>query len=205
MNIEKEPRSNLIIWGIGFIVLALLIGGASFLLLTREPDVTTVQINPPQPTHTATATSTPEPLEIYVVGAILTPEARISLPVDSRVEDALAVVGVQDNADLTQVNLAQILQDGDMIFVPVQSEQTSLEPADTDIEIPTPNTLRIINLNTATLDELETLPGIGPTKAQSILNYRNENGPFASVDDIINVNGIGEGTLEELRPYITVE
>ncbi len=205
MNTESESRSSLIIWGIGFVLLALAIGAASFILLTRESDVTTVEINPPLPTQTATVTGTPAPLEIYVVGAILTPEARISLPVNSRVEDALDIVGVQDNADLEQVNLAQVLQDGDMIFVPEQNDESAAETTDTNIMTPTPNTVRIVNLNTATVEELETLPGIGPSKAQNIIDYRNENGLFASVDDLVNVSGIGEGTLEELRPYLTIE
>jgi competence protein ComEA len=192
---------------LGLLVIAIV--GALIILLTRETPSTTLQILPPLPTNTATATVTPAPLEIYVVGAIHTPEARISMPPGSRVEDALALVGVQEDADLSQVNMAQRLQDGDMIFVPAQADPSTGETADEtvgqDIQTPTPNTPRRININTATLDELDTLPGIGPAKAQSIIDYREANGSFTSVDEIVNVSGIGEGTLAELRPYLTIE
>jgi len=63
----------------------------------------------------------------------------------------------------------------------------------------------VVNLNTAPLYDLERLPGIGETKAQAIVDYRQEHGPYRSVDDLLQVNGIGPGTLEEIRAYITVE
>ena len=63
----------------------------------------------------------------------------------------------------------------------------------------------VIHLNTAPLQDLERLPGIGRTKAQAIVDYRQEHGPFQSVDDLLQISGIGPGTLEELRPYVTVE
>ena len=63
----------------------------------------------------------------------------------------------------------------------------------------------VIHLNTAPLPDLERLPGIGRTKAQAIVDYRQEHGPFQSVDDLLQISGIGPGTLEELRPYVTVE
>ena len=203
--VQSNNRASWLATGIMFSLLMIAIVGAMIILLTREIPSTTVQIMPPLPTHTATATVTPAPLEIYVVGAVQTPEARISVPPGSRVEDALDMVGLQENADLAQVNMAQRLQDGDMIFVPAQADTFIGETVGQDIQTPTPNTPRQININTATLEELDTLPGIGPSKAQSIIDYREANGAFNSVDEIVNVRGIGEGTLEDLRPYLAVE
>ena len=62
-----------------------------------------------------------------------------------------------------------------------------------------------ININTATQSELETLQGIGPAKAKAIIEYRKEQGPFASKDDLVNVDGVGSGTLKQLREHITVK
>ena len=65
-------------------------------------------------------------------------------------------------------------------------------------------TTLMVNINTATADELQELPGIGPTLAQRIIDYRNENGPFSNVADLLNVSGIGSGKLQDILDYITV-
>ncbi len=65
--------------------------------------------------------------------------------------------------------------------------------------------ISLININTATLEELQTLPGIGEKKAQAIIDYRKQYGPFNEIDDIVEVSGIGEATFKKLKPYITVE
>ncbi|MBI5929120.1 MAG: helix-hairpin-helix domain-containing protein [Chloroflexi bacterium] len=180
---------------------ALFVAGGIYLL--REPKHTTVEIIPPQPTATDLPTATPAPLEIYVTGAVQNPQARLTLPIGSRVEDAIAAAGgALENADLDAVNLAQRLQDGDMIFVPTlpaEAEDTDGNPA------PTPNAPRVVNINEATLDDLDALPGIGPTTAQAIIDYRTANGPFESIEELLEVEGIGEGTLNKIRDYVTVE
>ena len=71
--------------------------------------------------------------------------------------------------------------------------------------LPSPRSARLLDLNTATQEELDALPGIGPVKAEAILQYREESGPFRTVEEIMEVKGIGEKTLEQLRPYVTVE
>jgi len=201
MAAESSRRSpyGLIIGGL--LALALFVAGGIYLL--REPKSTTVEIVPPQPTATNLPTSTPAPLEVYVTGAVQTPQARLSLPVGSRVEDAIeAAGGVLENADLDQVNMAQRLQDGDQIFVPTVRPEGETEEETT---LPTPNAPRVININEATVEELDTLPGVGPSTAQAIIDYRTENGPFQSIEDLLNVPGIGEGTMDNIRPYVTVE
>lgn len=201
------------------VLIALALIGTTAYLFFYEPPTTTIQILPPAPTPTDLPTATPAPLEVYVTGAVLTPQARLTLPYGSRVEDAIeAAGGTTEDALLDAVNLAQLLRDGDQIHVPSISTPTN-ETAPPTVALPTPNTNNpttapvaapsssasgLINLNTATLEELDTLPEIGLVMAQRIIDYRTQNGPFQSVDDLLNVSGIGDATLQKLRPLVTV-
>lgn len=110
--------------------------------------------------------------------------------------------GLTEEADETQINLAQKLQDEMIIIVPKKGDQTielntsSIEPATSS------NTMEKLNLNQATQSELETLNGIGPSKAEAIITYREENGLFQTVEEILEVNGIGEKMLESIQEHI---
>lgn len=179
----------------------------SYIALT-PPEPVTIAIQPPLPTATHTTTPTPTltptfaPLEVYVTGAVANPESRHALPAGSRVEDAIAAAGgATEDADLSLVNLAQRLQDGDQVHVPTRTSGNPASP----ISTPTPNAPRPIDLNTASVDELEALPGIGPATAQDIVDYRVANGFFLSVDELDNVSGIGASTLEQLRLLVMVD
>lgn len=206
-------------WIILAIIALLIVAALAYLLLDEQAPVT-VTINPPLPTATHTITAsptaspTPLPLEVYVTGAVQTPESRLSLPAGARVEDAIdAAGGVTDGADLSRVNLAAQLRDGDHIHVPTLPPTPSAEEPDAQAQeaepeeapTPTPNQPRLVNINTATQAELETLPRIGPALAQAIIAYREENGDFATVDDLVNVPGVGEATLAGLRDLVTVD
>lgn len=143
-------------------------------------------------------TATPGQYLVYVVGEVQNPESMVSLPTGSRVEDAIqAAGGVTENADLSQVNLSQRLNDGDYVYVPPVTG--------TAIISPTPNRPPLVHVNSATLEELETLPGIGPSLAQTIIDYRIENGPFTSLEDLDNVPGIGPAKLEAIRDQIVFD
>lgn len=153
---------------------------------------------------TPAPTVTPQPITVYVTGAVLKPQV-VTLPGDSRVEDALAAAGgPAEDADLEALNLAAPLHDNQQLVVPRQATET---PASAAAETPAPSTAETpapLDLNAATAAELETLPRIGPALAQTIIAYREANGPFARVEDIQNVPGIGPATYEQIALYLTV-
>lgn len=157
------------------------------------------------PTPTRFPTATPEPIQVYVSGAVL--HAGVyALPWDCRVEGALqAAGGATADADLVQVNLAQRLYDEEQVHVPRKGE--TVPPA-----LPTPASkvasgvkVGKLNINTASVADLDTLPGIGPALGQRIVDYRTTNGPFVQVEDIKLVNGIGDSVFERIRGLITIE
>jgi competence protein ComEA len=190
----QPPARNVII---AFVVIALAIVGGTVLLLVSRPQPVTITINPPVPTATAAPTATPDPITVYITGAVGTPRTEITLPAGSRVRDAIeAAGGWLDDADLDRVNMALILRDGDQVHVPLVDEL---------VTVATPNTSGLIRINTATSAELETLPGIGPALAERILTYRTENGPFTSLADLDNVSGIGPAMLEQLEGLIAFD
>ena len=148
---------------------------------------------------------------VYVCGAVK--ESRVvSLKKNSRICDAIdAVGGLTEEADLTNINLAYILEDGEKIYIPKKGEEL---PSDTfssssqnsSYSNYSSNTLKNnkININKASQTELEAIPGIGPSTALKIINYREENGKFSKIEDIKNVSGIGDSKYEQVKEYITV-
>ncbi|MBN2388070.1 MAG: ComEA family DNA-binding protein [Anaerolineales bacterium] len=136
-------------------------------------------------------TPTEQPVTVYITGAVATPGV-YSLPQGSRIVDAVeAAGGFVAGAEEDRINLASALRDGmqiDVPGVPVTSRVSSER----------------VNINTATVDELDTLPGIGPTAAQGIVDYRQENGPFQTILDIQNVPGVGPSTYDRIKDYITI-
>jgi competence protein ComEA len=130
----------------------------------------------------------------------------VELPAGSRVVDALeAAGGPRPGVRTAQLNLARPLVDGEQVMVgfhvPAIGAVTAPPPAGVTASGPAPAS---VDINTATESELETLPGIGPVTAQSILDWRRQNGSFASVDQLLDVSGIGEATLADLKPYVHV-
>ena len=141
-------------------------------------------------------------LGVHVTGAVATPDQVLYLPQGSRVEDAVqAAGGVNEDADLSQLNLADYIYDGQRIYVPTRGEKVeNIENTMGE----NPETL-LTNINLATKIELLNLPGIGDTFAERIIAYREENGPFKAIEDIMEVKGIGESKFNDLKDKITVE
>ncbi len=145
---------------------------------------------------------TEKPVIVYITGAVPRPGV-YALPQDARIQDAISAAGgFLAEADKSQINLAALLEDGEKLDIPF------IEGASPVIGTPVPAvvtaTTELVNINTASLAELDALPGIGPTTAQKIIDYREQNGPFVSAQDIINVPGIGPGTYERIKDLITV-
>ena len=145
---------------------------------------------------------------VHVVGAVAAPGVQ-RLPAGARVVDAVtAAGGAAADADLTRVNLAAVLVDGQQVVIlrPGELPPPGVGPVTGGgagaVDPASGETL--VNLNTASPTELEELPGVGPATAEAIVSHRDQQGPFASVDDLLDVRGIGEAKLEQLRAHATV-
>ena len=138
-----------------------------------------------------------EEITIHIIGEVKYPGIVI-LKSGQRIVDAIEAAGGEtEEADLNKLNLAQLLNDGDKIYVPNKSDEIE-DYKDTTGKSST------VNLNTATLEELTSLPGIGESTAQKIINYRKQNGKFKVIEDLKNVSGIGESKFDNIKDKITV-
>lgn len=145
---------------------------------------------------------TDKPIVVHVTGAVPRPGV-YALPQGARIQDAISAAGgFLAEADKANINLAQMLEDGEKIDI------AYIEGASPVLATPLPEvvatTTELIDINTASIAELDTLPGIGPTTAQRIIDYRTQNGPFLNIEDIINVSGIGPASYERIKDLITV-
>lgn len=143
---------------------------------------------------------------IHIIGEVYE-EGVYELYEGARIIDAVnSAGGLTLDADTSKINLAYILKDGQKVLIPslydVIDEFVTNESGDNIIEENTQN--NIVNINTASKEELKTLPGIGDSTAQKIISYRNENGRFLVIEDIMNVSGIGNSKFESIKDYITV-
>lgn len=161
---------------------------------------------------------TEDPLMVVdIKGAVENPGV-ISLPEGSRLNDALALARALPEANLDRVNLARILLDGEAVYIPFQGQDEAEIAAIEQISnsdgaagsnssggaSPAINNGKV-NINKASAAELQSLSGIGPAKAQAIINYREEHGSFSRIEDLTKVSGIGPATLEKLKNDITVD
>jgi competence protein ComEA len=178
-------------WYIAFIVVGVLCGAGILILVTRPPRGKAIILLPPP---------TPAPITVYVTGSVKQ-EGLYTLPPDSRLNDAIqAAGGFSEDADRGAINLAEVLQDGQQVTVPAMGEaQVGGNPARS-----MNGAGILVNINTATLAELDTLPQIGPVTAQSIIDYRQANGPFETIEDLLEVDGIGQATFDKVKDLVTV-
>jgi competence protein ComEA len=155
---------------------------------------------PPAPGASATGASAGR-VVVDVVGAVRQP-GLYRLPQGSRIADAVARAGgATGKAQLAQVNLAAPLADGEQVVVPKRGALGAVAPSGAGAGAGT-GPAAPVQLSTATLEQLETLPGIGPVMAQKILDYRTKHGAFSSVDELDAVSGIGPKRLDQLRDMV---
>jgi competence protein ComEA len=205
-------------------LLAVLFITAAAILLARGDGNAPIQIITPSPggvddSARGNAMSTlplpvaPSDLQVYIHGAVQNPGVYPLQPGDRLVDALTAAGGAEAEADLAAVNLAQRVQDEGNYYIPKVGEtpppvpvspNVSTSPLSSDIAANTNMGNGLIDLNTASTDTLITLPGIGPARAQAIVDYRERNGPFVSVEQVTEVSGIGPATYESIRDLVTV-
>lgn len=189
------------------VVVALLFAGAGLWYVRSLPRPIHVAAEPASPIPAAdpaaSPTPSPSPILVDVAGWVRRPGVYELAP-GARVIDAIeAAGGARSGAVLEALNLAAPLTDGTQILVPRRGEAPPVTTGEaTGGGTGTPAGL--VNVNTASAAELEALPGIGEVLAQRIVDHRTEHGPFASVEDLLDVSGIGEAILEDIRDLVTV-
>ena len=192
------------------ILIGLLAAGG--ILLISNPDRGVPVTLSPAPTQTKTSlpkpTNTAQLIQTQIGGEILEP-GTYELPAKSRLSTLIELAsGLTPQADLDRINQAAILKDGDYFYIPAIGEdipetannapQNRSENSEFEFVYP-------LDLNTAAQDALESLPGIGPAKASEILAYREKVGRFYSVEELLNIPGIGQATLENISEYLVCE
>ncbi len=186
-------RHRVLVWTAAVVIL--LVGTLGYSKLRQPPPAVAPPATSATPRGTA-ATSGPE-VVVHVAGAVERP-GLYELPDGFRVADAIeAAGGALSKADLDAINLADLLTDGLKIDVPVRGRAITVAASPSASPGP-------VNLNTADQVALEAIPGIGPVTATAILQHRTEIGSYESVEQLLDVTGIGPATLEALRPYVTV-
>lgn len=202
---------------VGLILAAFFVGIIVTLVgmtLFKQTQPAPIMITPPEPTITAVPTETPGPIQVFVNGAVAA-EAVYTLPPNSILQDAVqAAGGFAPEANEAVVNLAQPLFNGAQVYIPFLTEEAGTPTAVTIIEAASEANQSeqdaatagaVVNINTADSAQLDTLPGIGPSTAEKIVAYREENGPFSVIEEIMDVPGIGAGKFAEIRDLITIE
>ncbi|RYB91170.1 ComEA family DNA-binding protein [Nocardioides oleivorans] len=195
------------------VVAALAVGLAAWWAIRDQAEI--VPLEPAAAPSASAASAPPEPLAdvsaaaepggdlvVDVAGKVRRPGIAV-LPAGSRVVDALeAAGGARNGVDLTALNLARPVVDGEQILVGI----TPAAGVAGTVGSPGGSTQAgpLVNLNTADQAALDTLPGVGPVTADAILSWREDNGGFTSVDELLEVDGIGEATLEDIAPLVTI-
>ncbi|MCG3142208.1 MAG: ComE operon protein 1 [Anaerolineae bacterium] len=212
MSLFPEPLKAYRVYVLMFVLNLAVVAGVIY-LLRREPARPVVVTMPP--TRVARAETSAARISVTVSGAVNEPGA-VQLARGALLAEALQRAGVKPEADLSKLDLTRPLKDGDKIAVPTKSASepvtqnvtaspTAARVSTVSVMPPAETPRAKLNLNTATLAELDALPGVGETLAQRILDYRQQNGAFKTIEDLKNVKGIGDKLFDDLKELVTVQ
>ena len=223
----KKINKKIVVYIIIISVIALIIYEVAIKrknLIENITDINTIETSEENETKEQEKVDITKKIMVYITGEVKNPGI-YELEENSRIKDVIEKAGgLKETADITDINLATILQDEDKITIPSkeenkqekqntekiqsnkQSKTTEKSQNTTSISTNTTgkNQNTKVNINTATQTELETLPGIGPSIASKIMSYRKENGKFKSIEEIKKVNGIGESKYKKIKELIKV-
>jgi competence protein ComEA len=189
---SAHPKPRLRV-GPGAVVVLLLVGlGIAVLVTAFTGRDGTKEVAAPSVVSSSAPSGT---IFVHILGAVVDPGLYELREGDRAVDAVAAAGGFAEQADQAQLNLARFVVDGEQIYVPAQGEMTSAPGASTDGKV---------NLNTADQAALETLPRVGPALAQRILDWRETNGRFSAIEDLMSVTGIGDKTFEGLKDLVTI-
>lgn len=215
---EMKENKKLVI----VIIVVLLLTGLFCYFRFREPENVDV-FQPEDGIVTNESTNTVEEVEeemiiVHVSGEVKEPGI-VKLKEGERIADAIEKAGgATDDADLSKLNLAYVLEDGVKVRIPKKNEEENageyvseesgeevIQEGSIEAEESTQTTSKVVNINKANQEELMTLPGIGESTAQKIIDYRKENGKFQTIEDIKNVSGIGDSKFNQIKSLIKVK
>ena len=195
------------------LLVVVIISGTIYIRQEKATEISlgeAIELNEAAPTPMAVQSEVePKEISVYICGNVKNPGV-VKVKEGTRLDEAIVMVGgASGEADLNAVNLAYRLGDEDMIYIPKKGEKLQV----TSKTIPGVNTVKSItvnkpgkvNINTASESELETLSGVGPATAKAIIQYRNQKGPFKSIEGIKNVSGIGDSKFNSIKDDITIE
>jgi competence protein ComEA len=198
MQMKKKERSLLLIFLVGILLAGsvYLYGGKPGMQTVKASDTGNAQLEQ-QAKETVAENS--KQVKVHVKGAVNQPGV-YKLPSDSRVIDAIqAAGGAKSDAKVQQLNLASVVADGAEVVVPGDDATNGNAAAAATQDDGK------VNVNTASAEDLDKLPGIGSIRAKAIVDYRTEHGQFYSIDDLRNVPGLGAKLLDAIRDHVKVE
>ncbi len=181
---------------------------AGVFLLFQGDDNAPIQVILPTPEVEETPSVGSRNVTVHISGAVANPGVYL-LSAEQRLADAVADAGgATEDADLDAVNLAQWLRDGQQYHIPEAGEITSIRADDADglalVAAADTGCGGLMDLNTASASQLDSLPGIGPVRANDIVARRDQTGPFTSVEQVTDISGIGPATFEKIRDLVAV-